>query len=300
MSSYFSEGAGFIILMMLPALLVLGFVVGLPILKAVWLSFDTVSLRRPAAAGTYGFHNYEKLFSDPKAWNAIKLSSLYMAGTVTGSISLALGAALLTRRIVWFKGISRLVFLLPWTVPAVVAALVWGVMYDGNFGIINRMLDHVPYVSGVDWLIDRRTTMTALIIAQVWNEFSVAYIFLLAGLHSIPKELYEAAQIDRASPIRQFLFITLPQIRYIIMVTVILVMIMGFKAFPIIFILTGGGPAGASETLTVLTFNTAFRSLDFSYAATLGLLATAISFGLVVIYLRLMKINENSKGGGAI
>lgn len=298
--TFLSEGAGFILLMMFPALFVLGFVVGLPMLKAIWLSFDTISLRRPAAAGTYGFHNYQKLIGDAQVWSAVFRSAVYMAGTVVGSLSLALGAALLTRRIVRFRALSRLVFLLPWTVPAVVTALVWGVMYEGNFGIINRLLDHVPFISGQDWLIDRRTTLPALIVAQVWNEFSVAYIFLLAGLHSIPQELYEAAQIDRASRFQQFRFITFPQLRYVLAVTVVLLMIMGFKAFPIIFILTGGGPAGASETLTVLTYNTAFRSLDFSYAATLGLLAVLISLGLVAIYLRLMKRDERGKGGGAI
>jgi len=295
-----SEGVGFIILMMFPALFVLGFVVGVPILKAIWLSFDTIALRRPAAAGTYGLHNYEALLTDESVWKAILLSAIYMTGTVVGSLSIALSAALLTRKIVRFRALVRLVFLLPWTVPAVVTALVWGVMYEGNFGIINRLFEYVPFLSGSDWLIDRQTVLPALIIAQVWNEFSVAYIFLLAGLFSIPTELYEAAQIDRASPFQQFIHITLPQLRYVVMVTVILLLIMGFKAFPIIYILTGGGPAGASETLTILTYNTAFRSLDFSYAATLGLLATLISLLLVSVYLYLMKSNERSKGGGAI
>lgn len=295
-----SEGVGFIILMMFPALFVLGFVIGVPLLKAVWLSFDTIALRRPAAAGTYGFHNYENLLSDRSVWRAIYHSAIYMTGTVFGSLSLALSAALLTRRIVRFRALYRLVFILPWTVPAVVTALVWGVMYEGNFGIINRLLDYVPFLSGTDWLIDRQTALPALIVAQVWNEFSVAYIFLLAGLFSIPTELYEAAQIDRASRFQQFIHITLPQLRYVIMVTVVLLMIMGFKAFPIIYILTGGGPAGATETLTVLTYNTAFRNLDFSYAATLGLLATVISLGLVCVYLYLMKADERAKGGGAI
>ncbi|GAB5507029.1 MAG: sugar ABC transporter permease [Rhizobiaceae bacterium] len=294
---FMTEGPGFAVLMLLPALLVLGFVIGLPMIKAVILSFDTITLRRPAAAGTIGLHNYSRLLSDPDAWGAVLRSALYMLGTVAGSVSLALGAALLTHRVIRLRALARLTFLLPWTVPAVVTALVWGVMYDGNFGVINRLLDVVPFVNGHDWLIDRQTALVALIVAQVWNEFPVAYIFFLAGLHSIPEELYEAAKIDRAGAFAQFRFITLPQLRYIIAVIVILLMILGFKAFPIIFILTGGGPAGVTETLTVLTYNTAFRSLDFSYSATLGILAVLVSLVLVLGYLRVMARADTGKGG---
>jgi multiple sugar transport system permease protein len=283
-----TDGGGFTLLMMLPALLVLGLVIGLPMLSALQLSVDTVNFRRPGLAGTYGFHNYLRLWEDPRTWSAVLLSALYMAGTVVGSIGLALAAALLCRRVVRLRALARLVFLLPWTVPAVVTALVWGVMYEGNFGVINRLLDYVPFASGADWLLNRGTALPALIVAQIWNEFPVAYVFILAGLHAIPEELYDAAKIDRASAFQQFRFITLPQLRYILAVVVVLLMIMGFKSFPIIFILTGGGPAGATETLTVLTFNTAFRQLDFSYAATLGILAVAVSVLLVLLYLRLL------------
>lgn len=287
------DGPLFPFLMILPALIVLGLVIGLPILEALRLSFDTIALRRPAMAGTYGFHNYVKLFTDPKAYSALWLSCLYMAGTVVGSIVLALTAALLTRRVVRFSGLTRLIFLLPWTVPAVVTALVWGVMYDGNFGVINRLIDFIPFIGGHNWLVERQTALPALIVAQVWNEFPMAYVFFLAGLKAIPDELYEAAAIDRANALQQFLFITLPQLRYIMAVIVILVMIMGFKSFPIIYILTGGGPAGATETLTILTYNTAFRSLDFSYAATLGILAVLASILLVLGYLRLLPRSGN-------
>lgn len=282
------DGNLFPFLMILPALLILGLVIGAPMIEALRLSFDTITLRRPALAGEYGLHNYLRLIADPKVHGALALSLLYMVGTVAGSILLALSAALLTRRVVRFSALTRLVFLLPWTVPAVVTALVWGVMYDGNFGVINRLLDLVPGIDGRNWLVERQTALPALIVAQVWNEFPMAYVFFLAGLKAIPDELYEAATIDRANAFQQLVHITLPQLRYIIVVIVILLMIMGFKSFPIIYLLTGGGPAGATETLTVLTYNTAFRGLDFSYAATQGILAVIVSALLVLGYLRLL------------
>lgn len=292
----FLDGSLFPFLMILPALVILGFVIVLPMIEAIKLSFDTINLRRPAQAGTHGLHNYARLVTDPRAYTALWLSCLYMTGTVFGSVVLSLTAALLTRRVVRCSSYVRLVFLLPWTVPAVVAAMVWGVMYDGNFGVINRLLDLIPFVDGQNWLVDRKTVLPALIVAQVWNEFPMAYVFFLAGLKAIPDELYEAAAIDRASAFRQFLHITLPQLRYIMAVIVILLMIMGFKSFPIIYLLTGGGPAGATETLTVLTYNTAFRGLDFSYAATLGILAMIASILLVLGYLKLLSRTGHEDG----
>jgi multiple sugar transport system permease protein len=278
-----TDGPGFAWLMMTPPLLLLALVVGVPLAKAVQLSFDRVVLTRPALAGDFTLHNYEKLFTDPEAWAAVWRSCLYMSGTVIGSVVLGLGAALLTRRIVRFRGLARSIFILPWSMPALVAALVWGVMYDSNFGVINRILTSLPFVTGnVEWLLNRHTVLPALIVVQVWNEFPVAYIFFLAGLHAIPEELYEAASVDGASRIRQFWHITLPQIRYVMAVIVVLLLIFGFRSFPVVFLLTGG----RVETLTVATFNAAFRSYDFSYAATLGILAVFVSLILVLVYLR--------------
>lgn len=294
-----TEGSLFPLLMLLPALAVLALVVGVPILKALHLSFDTIILTRPRLAGTYGFHNYVKLATDPAAWAAVARSCLYMTGTVLGCIAVGLAAALLTRRIVRFSGLARTAFILPWAMPAVVAALIWGVMYEANFGVINELLVTLPFVDQkIEWLLDRRYVLPALIVAQVWNEFPVAYVFFLAGLQAIPEELYEAASVDRASAFQKFRYITLPQLRYIMAVIVVLLLIFGFKSFPIIFILTGGGPAGRTETLTVLTYNTAFRSFNFSYSATLGILAVVISILLVLVYMRLT-IRRGIDGGAS-
>src|SRR5690606_32452666 len=234
---------------------------------AILLSFDRVVLTRPRLAGDFTLHNYTRLLTDGDAWLAVLRSCLYMSGTVLGSIVLGLAAALLTRRIVRFRGLWHSIFILPWTMPAIVAAMVWGVMYDSNFGILNQLLRMLPFVNGnVEWLLNSAIVLPALVVVQVWNEFPVAYIFFLAALHAIPEELYEAASVDGASPFQQFLFVTLPQIKYVLAVIVVLLMIFGFRAFPVIFLLTGG----RTETLTMATFNAAFRAYDFSYAATLG------------------------------
>lgn len=279
-----TDGSGFIWLMMTPPLFLLALVIGVPVVKAMILSFDRVVLTRPKLAGDFTLYNYTRLFTDSDAWFAVLRSCLYMGGTVLGSIVLGLAAALLTRRIVRFRGLWRSIFILPWTMPAIVAAMVWGVMYDSNFGILNQLLRMLPFVNGnVEWLLNSAIVLPALVVVQVWNEFPVAYIFFLAALHAIPEELYEAASVDGASPFQQFLFVTLPQIKYVLAVIVVLLMIFGFRAFPVIFLLTGG----RTETLTMATFNAAFRAYDFSYAATLGVLAMIVSLVLVLVYLQL-------------
>jgi multiple sugar transport system permease protein len=274
--------------MILPAIFVLALVVGWPLARAVELSFDTLNLRRPAQNGTTGIHNYVRLVGDAHAWRAVGLSALFMASTVASTVALALSAALLTRKVSRCRALVRLALLMPWTVPAVVTALIWGVMYDPDFGIVNRTFHALGFGRGPNWLIDRQTAFWALVVAQVWNEFPMAYVFILAGLMAIPTELYEAAQIDRASAWAQFRFVTLPLLRPVLAVTVAIAMIMGFKAFPVIYVLTGGGPNRATETLTVLTFTTAFRDLDFAYAATLGVVGLAVTAVLVAGYLRLL------------
>ncbi len=286
-----TDGPAFPLLMIVPPLLVLGLVIGVPLFKAVLLSFDRVILTRPQLAGQFTFYNYAKLLSDPSVWAAVWRTGLYMLGTVVGSIALGLSAALLTRRIVRWRGLARTIFILPWSMPALVAALVWGVMYDANFGVLNRILALLPFEIGrVEWLLNPNTVLPALIVAQVWNEFPVAYIFFLAGLQAIPEELYEAARVDGANGYQQFWHITLPQIRYVMAVIVVLLAIFGLRAFPIIHLLT----QGRTETLTVKTFNAAFRQFDFSYASSIGILAVAVSLVLVLIYLRLTLRQDGS------
>ncbi|MBM3347941.1 MAG: sugar ABC transporter permease, partial [Betaproteobacteria bacterium] len=219
---WLADGPGFLLLMLFPSLIVLGMVIGLPILRAIEMSFDTLNLRRPSNNGEIGLHNYMRLLTDQRVWSGLGLSALYMMGSVAGSVGIALGAALLTRRVARGQALVRLTFLIPWTVPAVVTALVWGVMYDGNFGVVNRILDWAGLGPGANWLIDRRTVIWALLAAQVWNEFPMSFVFLLAGLMAIPNEFYEAARIDRAGPWSQFRFVTLPQLRPVLAITVVM------------------------------------------------------------------------------
>lgn len=282
------DGAGFPYLMALPAMVILGVIIGLPVVNAVLLSFQDVILTRPNRPATWDLSNYARMLGDWEVWASIGRSALYMLGTVGGAMLIGGAAALLTRRA--FRGIAlvRLIFILPWSIPAVAAALIWGVMYDPNFGVLNRIIAlFAPNFGGLEWLLDRNTALSSLVLIQVWNEFPIAYLFLLAGLQTIDDDLYKAARIDGASAFQQFRYITIPQMRYVGSVTAMLLAIFAFKSFAIIFILTGGGPADRTETLIIMTYNQAFRAYNFSYAAALSVLSLLISAAMVAVYARL-------------
>jgi multiple sugar transport system permease protein len=284
-----TDGRLFAWVMLAPALVLLAVVLGMPLLSGVWLSFQHWVLTRPADQEAFvGLDNYARMIGDPDFWDAIWRSFFYTAGVVLGSLALGMGAAILTKAAFRGRWLARTMFVLPWAIPGVAAALVWGVMYDPNFGILNRLLSVVTFGSVTpEWLLDRNLVLPSLMLVQVWNEFPIAYIFLLAGLMAIPQELYEAADVDGASPRARFRFVTLPMMRFVIAVTTLLIAIFGFRSFAVIYVLTGGGPARNSETLIMQTYNEAFRRYDFSYSSTLGVASIVVTLVLTAVYLRL-------------
>lgn len=292
-----TDGPSFPYVMILPAIIVLAVIVVWPLFNALILSFQDFVLTRPNRPAKFGLQNYGRMLSDADVWGAVMRSVLYMLGTVVGAMALGTAAALLTRRTFVGRGLARLMFILPWAIPAVAAALVWGVMYDVNSGVLNRLLQlFFPGTANVEWLVNSNTALPSLIAIQIWNEFPIAYMFLLAGLQTVDQDLYKAARIDGASGFQQFLFVTLPQMRYVAAVTAILLSIFSFKSFTIIFVLTGGGPANRTETLVVQTWNEAFRSYNFSYSATLAIFSVVLSFLLVLVYIRLTVRPEGVAG----
>ncbi|MCP8894829.1 sugar ABC transporter permease [Shinella daejeonensis] len=290
---------GFPALMVAPALLTLAVVIGFPIVKGLILSFQMIKLTSPATGGDFTLYNYVKMFSDKNVLASVWRSCVYMSGSVLGATFVGLIAALLTRRAFMGRSLFRTFFILPWAIPAVATTLVWGVMYDANFGVMNRIVQLLPGInSNIEWLIDRDYVLGSLIAVQIWGDFPVAYLFLLAGLQAIPEELYEAANVDGANGWQQFWHITAPQLRYIVTVTIILLGILSFRSFAVIHILTGGGPNRRTETLVIQTYNAAFRSFDFSYGAALGILSLIFSVVIVALYIRLT-LGREMRGAAA-
>ncbi|MCC7368685.1 MAG: sugar ABC transporter permease [Chloroflexi bacterium] len=240
-----------------------------PLLFNLWISFQERKISS-ATATFIGFRNYQRILADPEVWNAIWISIIFTVASVFFSFIIGFGLALLLNRQFPFRGIVRSVFIIPWAIPAFVAALVWAWMFNDQFGILAALFRsagwRAPIWLGKDW------ALWSLIAVMVWKSFPFQLVVLLAGLQSIPKEQYEAAAVDGANVFQRFWSITLPLVKPVAMVGVLLAAVNAFHYFTIPWILTRGGPANATNVIPIATYNIAFIAGDFGYAAAAAVL----------------------------
>ncbi|MFI9488295.1 carbohydrate ABC transporter permease [Promicromonospora sp. NPDC052451] len=206
-------------------------------------------------------------------------------------IGFALALALNTR----IRGakVLRGLMLIPWLVPGVVVSFLWMWIFNANYGVLNALLEAVGLIDGaVPWLAQPGTAMTAVVVAKTWQSFPWMMVMLLAGLQTVPRELHEAAEMDGAGTVRRFFSITLPQVKGIVGLVLLLELIWNFQHFDIIYVLTGGGPAGATQTFATAVYETAFHGFDLGHAGALGLLWMVLLMGLVVVYIRFSEKGE--------
>jgi multiple sugar transport system permease protein len=244
----------------LPTIILLGGLIAYPFMNAVYLSFtNTVTLR----TGPFvGLRNYEVLWNDPFFRGAVRNTVIYTLSSVFFKFWIGLSAALLIHRATRFSGALTGAFLIPWIVPAVVIALTWKSLLDPVYGGVNQFLIQTGLVEkGFPWFGATQTAMISLIMVNVWAGVPFFAVNLLAGLKAIDKEYYEAATIDGASAWRCFRHITLPGLRYVLIVCVLLSTIWTFNSFTEIYLLTGGGPVGATRVFSILAWEYAIQSL---------------------------------------
>lgn len=269
-----------------PAVAVMAAVLGVPAVVGVTMSFQHIKLTRPDEFEQFvGLANYAEMLSRADFYAGVGRAIYYTAGVVVLSYLGGLVFALLLNRDFGGRGVFRATLMLPWAVPLVAGVLVWGVMFDSNFGLINKVLSLVPGLPDRHaWLLDPDTALPALIVIDAWHQFPLAMLFLLAALQSVPSELYEAAEVDGANAWQRLWNVTLPGIRSVSLITILMMTIWSFRRFDVIFLLTQGGPGGATETLIIQTYNEAFTAYEFSYAATLGVASLVISLGFAGLY----------------
>jgi multiple sugar transport system permease protein len=204
-------------------------------------------------------------------------------------IGFALALALNTR----IRGakVMRGLMLIPWLVPGVVVSFLWMWIFNANYGVANAILGLFG-IEAQAWLAQPQTAMFAVIVAKTWQSFPWIMVMLLAGLQTVPQELHEAAEMDGAGTIRRFFSITVPQLKGIIGLVLLLEFIWNFQHFDIIYVLTGGGPAGSTQTFATAVYETAFRGFDLGHAGALGLLWLILLMALVVVYVRFSEKGE--------
>jgi multiple sugar transport system permease protein len=236
-----------------PTLLLMGGLIAYPFLRAVYMSFtNTISLKMGPFVG---LQNYENVWSDPSFHAAVKNTVVFTFWSIIIKFIGGLTVSILLHRLTRFSNILTAAILLPWIVPSVVAAIAWKGLLDPVYGGVNQFLIQMGLVEkGFPWFGSPDTAMLSLIMVNVWGGIPFFTINILAGLKSIDKEYYEAAIIDGASAWRCFLHITLPGLRYVVIVAVLLSTIWTFNSFDMIYLITGGGPLNATRVYSIFAF----------------------------------------------
>jgi multiple sugar transport system permease protein len=260
-----------------------------PLGFSLYMSFQNWDLFRPAKF--VGLANYRSLFTgDPLFSIALRNSVVYTVGTVVPTVLISLAVAgVLNRKI---KGINffRTVVFLPLAVSSVVMAVVWQFVFNTNNGLLNIMLGWIG-ISPIPWLVDPKWAMASLCMVSIWRSVPFATVILLAAMQGVPGTLYEAARLDGAGELRQFVSITVPLIRAAVSFVVVISIIHAFQAFDLVYVLTGrnGGPETATYVLGIMLFQHAFAFLEFGYASALAWVMFAILLVLTVVQLRLAR-----------
>lgn len=281
----------FAVLLLLPGAALLAGVVLYPLLAALVAAFFEQSLVVPGRTFVGLANVVDVLTGDfPRL---LGQTLVFTVGTtvVPFVIGFALALALNTR----IRGakVLRGLMLVPWLVPGVVVSFLWMWIFNANYGVLNALLETLGLIDGpVAWLAQPGTAMTAVVVAKTWQSFPWMMVMLLAGLQTVPRELHEAAEMDGAGTVRRFFSITLPQVKGIVGLVLLLELIWNFQHFDIIYVLTGGGPAGATQTFATAVYETAFHGFDLGRAGALGLLWMVLLMGLVVVYIRFSEKGE--------
>jgi len=270
-----------------PALTILILLMIYPLVEVVRLSFHDSNLTRQTWVG---LDNYAALLADPLFWQAFLQTVLFTIGSVVMHLLIGLALALLlnaeiNRR---FRTLARGILIVPWLLAPTVAGMIWVLML-APFGVVNALLAKLGLMAAdanVSWLGDPATSLLSVTLMNIWRAFPFFMVMLLAGLQAIPAQLYEAAQIDGATGVKQFWYITLPGLRSIIATVVLLDSIWTFRAFDPVFIMTGGGPMNSSEVLATAIYFDGFQKLKFGYASAEAVVMFAVLFAVSAVYLR--------------
>ncbi len=281
--------------LLIPAAAAVLLLIVYPLYQVVEISFRDGRLMNFARMGELplGVGNYARVLADPMFWRATLNSTLYVGGSVGGAFLIGLATALLLNRQLPGNRILRTLVLVPWAVPGVIVAIMFLWILDGSFGVFNAMLRSAGLLSGeMPWFVDSRTAMVAVIIPTIWKTYPLITLTLLAALQSIPRELYEAANVDGATKVQQFGYITWPGIQGASFLVIMISALGVFRDVDIVFATTHGGPAGATETLALYVYKEAFHYFRMGTATAVGTLMICAAF---LIAATLAALSRNSK-----
>jgi multiple sugar transport system permease protein len=263
-----------------------------PIARVLWLSFFAQNLGTSLRPNFIGVENYLRLVNDGHFFQTLGNTFIFTIVSVGIELLLGLGFALLLNGKFRGRGVARAVVLIPWALPTAVLALAWSWIFNDQFGVFNDLLHRLGASSHpIAWLGTGPSAMFAVIFADVWKTAPFVMIILLAGLQNIPGDLYDAIAMDGAGTWKRFHLVTLPLLLPSILLALLFRAIQSFGIFDLIFVMTGGGPGGATETVAIYIYRTYLRYLDFGYGSAM-IVATFlfVAVSVVLVYAPLSRL----------
>lgn len=295
--------------MVAPVVIVLALLIFYPLVQGIWMSFTNINETNQAAevcsralggATTcepnpnkweyVGLANYTDLLTGRvgRFWGQFGVTVVWTFSCVFFHYTLGLALALLLNREIKGRSVYRILLILPWAVPAFVSAFAWKFIYDRDYGVLNALITGLGFAP-VDFLDSQWKALLSVIVVNVWLGVPFMMVALLGGLQSVPQEQYEAARVDGASPYQQFRWITLPSLKPVSSSILLLGTIWTFNMFPIIYLITAGGPAGSTDILVTGSYKAAFEGVrNYSLAASYGVLILSILVVYSVFYKRII------------
>jgi len=264
-----------------------------PVLYAVRISFYQYILTKPKAHPFVGLKNFVEVVTSYYFRTSLTNTAIYALAAVVGVTLFGLVVGMLLNSKVRMANVLKVIILLPWAIPAVVAGLMWKWILNSDFGILSGILYSLGLIKQyIPFLADPTLAKISLVMAHIWKEGPLAAIFILAGLQLIPDELYEAARIDGGTGWRIFRMVTLPLLRPILLIVVVYETLTAILVFDLIYVLTGGGPGDSTSLISWFAYAEIFRNLNLGHGVALAIIIALITLVLILIYLRVIRIEE--------
>ena len=290
--------ARFAAALLLPSVIAVFGIVVYPILRTLYTSLYAVDSPLPGHFNWVGLRNYTFALGHSEFWSAVERTAYFTFVSTGLELVLGMGIALLLYQPLKLRWLFRTIVVLPWALPTIVNGTLWRYMFNANYGPVNAALVQLHLTDTYTaWLSKPFLALNLVILADVWKNTSLVAFFILAGLTTIPKDLYEAARVDGVSAWQSFVSITLPLLRPVIVVVLVLRTIEAFKVFDIIYVMTGGGPANGTQSIAFYTYQRAFADEFFGYGSALAFLIVFFIMALAILYIRLLRTDTAAAAG---
>lgn len=270
---------------LLPSLIVLGFLIIFPVVYNVNLSLHDAHLLKPGRAPFVGLGHYGHIFGDSGYWNSLKVGSIWTFSSLLGQLIIGIGLALLINQEFIGRSVVRSVLIVPWVIPSAIVAITWRWMFNDVYGILSYVLISLGIISEpVNWLGDTSLAMPSVVLVNIWRGFPLVMLLVFARLQTIPEVEYEAAKVDGASAWQRFIYITLPNLRGVILIIILLRTIWIFNYFDLVWLLTGGGPLDKTMIPPIFVYLKMFGRFRIGEAAAISMTLVILLLILAIIY----------------